>query len=581
MNMNTGFVRTLALFAALAAIGPIVVRAETTTPRTAIQLTEADKAEQAKRLAATAAELAQRAAQLAAESKAPAPAPAAAPGTGTTAASTAWSPRAAAVVEITDADESATDDGALQSGWRRYRKPAEAAIRFMNDPTPLTSRSAIGPAIISPANSTTSPVAPGHKTPPLADQAAPPPSAATETESDDTVAARKPLSDANIRLAASAFQSDDAIVPDTEPLPPAPSYTERNGSANGKGAYEGSVGTCACGSGCAAGCCDCCNARPMLFWNSGIEATYLFPDLNNDGVGFEVVEFASERADFFSTVTDETDSGYFAPRIWFGVQGCKWGVNFRYWHLQAGEGSYDPTLGSNGEWDGPNCGTPNFGYTSCTHLEAYYLDLEVTRRFCLNDCQMQFSGGVRHADVSYDELLNATALTDDSQVFGYGSAHRETRGTGVVFGWYGRRPVFPCSCVHWFYNVRGSVVWGPTQTASETGVMLTLTSTDPDAVAAAGSVNGASTYVDDDLWIGEFQVGLEWDYALQCMPANAFCRLALEYQRWTGGIGYSAAESFAGVEIDDDPTTLAAAFASAAAPEMDLLGIAVSAGLTW
>ena len=66
-------------------------------------------------------------------------------------------------------------------------------------------------------------------------------------------------------------------------------------------------------------------------------------------------------------------------------------------------------------------------------------------------------------------------------------------------------------------------------------------------------MNGASTAVDDNLFIGEIQLGLEWDYALRCMPANAFCRVALEYQRWSGGQGYSAANSFAGVEIDDEP----------------------------
>ena len=64
-------------------------------------------------------------------------------------------------------------------------------------------------------------------------------------------------------------------------------------------------------------------------------------------------------------------------------------------------------------------------------------------------------------------------------------------------------------------------------------------------------MNGASTYVDDNLFIGEIQLGLEWDYALRCLPANAFFRAALEYQRWTGGQGYSAANSFAGVAIDD------------------------------
>jgi hypothetical protein len=46
-------------------------------------------------------------------------------------------------------------------------------------------------------------------------------------------------------------------------------------------------------------------------------------------------------------------------------------------------------------------------------------------------------------------------------------------------------------------------------------------------------------------------------------------------------MGYSAANSFAGVEIDGDATTLGDALAIADAPELDLVGLAVSTGLTW
>ena len=316
-------------------------------------------------------------------------------------------------------------------------------------------------------------------------------------------------------------------------------------------------------------------------WTSGIEATFLRPDLNSGYATFGVAEFNENRFDEFSTSTDDVDDFYMSPRLWFGVQGCLWGANVRYWHLRANEGSFDPTLGSDGNWDGPNCGTPDFGYNSCNDLEAYTVDLEVTRRFCCNDCWMQFSAGVRHAEIEQDSSLIATALADDSVLFGFASGHRQTRGTGLVLGWYGRKPIFPCSCVHWFYNFHWSALWGPTETAAETGVLASLTSLDPDAVAAAGSVNGASTAVDDNLFIGEIQLGLEWDYALRCMPANAFCRVALEYQRWTGGMGYSASNSFAGVEIDGDATTLGDALAIADAPELDLVGLAVSTGLTW
>ncbi len=329
---------------------------------------------------------------------------------------------------------------------------------------------------------------------------------------------------------------------------------------------------------CVDGCCP--QPRP-LFWTSGIEATFLRPDLNDGAADFSVVEYGSNRFDEFSTSTNDVNDFYMAPRIWLGVQGCKWGANLRYFHLRASEGAFDPVLGSDGEWDGPQCGVPDFGFDSCNDLEAYTIDLEVTRRVCLYDCWMQFSAGVRHAEIEHNAVLNAEALADDSVLFSYADAHRASRGTGIVLGWYGRKPIFPCSCVHWFYNFRWSAVWGPTETAADTGVLVSLTSADPLAVAAAGSVNGASTRSNGDMFIGEIQLGLEWDYALRCIPANAFCRVAAEYQRWDGGTGYSASNSFAGVEINSVPTTFGNALAVADTPELDLVGLTIGAGLTW
>jgi hypothetical protein len=194
---------------------------------------------------------------------------------------------------------------------------------------------------------------------------------------------------------------------------------------------------------------------------------------------------------------------------------------------------------------------------------------------------MQFSAGVRHAEIEHSEGVTVNALTDDAILMGYAQDSRLTRGTGVVFGWYGRRPVFPCSCVHWFYNVRWSAMWGPTETEAETAVLLSATNSGAGVVATAGSTNGAATFVDDTLFVGEVQLGLEWDYALQCLPANAFFRSALEYQRWDGGRGFSAATSFAGVEINNVPTAFAQGIASAEEPQLDLVGASIGAGLTW
>jgi hypothetical protein len=327
---------------------------------------------------------------------------------------------------------------------------------------------------------------------------------------------------------------------------------------------------------------ECCPPRPRLFWTAGVEATFLSPDLNSDGVSVTVEEIDEDRYDICTTLSDDVDDFYVSPRIWLGVQGCCWGANLRYWHLQAAEGAFDPSIGSLGTWDAFDCGTPDFGFMTCSSLEAYTIDLELTRRFCLNDCAMQASAGLRHAEIEHSEGLWALADADEGLLTGFARANRLSRGTGLMFGLYGRKPIFPCSCVHWFYNARWSALWGPTQTAVETFASV-QTIADPNISGSAASVNAAYTNVDDTLFIGEIQLGLEWDYCLQCVPANAFFRAAFEYQRWDGGKGWSQSQSFAGATIvgQVDPTSVITADAAASAPQMDLFGISLATGLTW
>jgi hypothetical protein len=227
---------------------------------------------------------------------------------------------------------------------------------------------------------------------------------------------------------------------------------------------------------------------------------------------------------------------------------------------------------------------PDVGHFSENSMSAYSLDLEVTRRLCVRDCWMQFSGGVRHAEFRHDEFITGnvhdTLVSGQQQTLatdfmGYARDDSFSQGTGIVLGWYGRRPVFPCSCVNWFYNLHYSVLWGPTNTSAETAATVAVV--DP---AAAGSTNEARTHADSTLTIGEVQLGLEWDYALQCLPANAFFTAALEYQRWNGGHGSSSAESFAGAALNEASNQITAT-ASTGAPEMDLFGFTLGTGLTW
>ena len=155
--------------------------------------------------------------------------------------------------------------------------------------------------------------------------------------------------------------------------------------------------------------------------------------------------------------------------------------------------------------------------------------------------------GVRHAEIRHDSSITVNSDLGDTNLIAYGREDSFSQGTGLVFGWYGRRPIYPCSCVNWYYNLHYSVLWGPTTTAAETAAQIIVN--DP---GSAGSTNTARTHVDDTLLIGEAQLGLEWDYALKCLPANAFFRAGIEFQNWQGGHGSSSASSFAGTSTTDN-----------------------------
>jgi hypothetical protein len=605
MKMNVRFGRNLVLLALVSAAAATTAQAAESsgpafgTPRIPAA-SSADKAAEARRLAEQAAVLAKRAAQLAAESEAE-------NASAMVRQANAWANRDAAEVLISDAEPQALPPitsaaqgtaGAVPTiGWRSHRSAPTSDVRFSDPSVPAATTAAAATKTHATPTATDEPAQSPATSPTdsfefrLAEAAI-----AAQLDADSgkqfglqeasstpahTATAALPTSPSiepqlidvdTLRVAKTNKIADDKVrTADIEEPIPAP----ESPYASDRPLRMGEGEPCECFDGA------CCPQPRPLFWTSGIEATFLRPDLNTGYAAFSAEEFSSSRYDYYSTSTNDVDDIYMSPRIWFGVQGCLWGANVRYWHLRANEGAFDPTLGSDGEWDGPNCGREDFGFNSCSALEAYTVDLEITRRFCLHDCWMQFSAGVRHAEIEHNAALNAQALADDSVLFGFANAHRQSRGTGFLLGWYGRKPIYPCSCVHWFYNFRWSALWGPTETAAETGVLVALTSTDPLAVAAAGSVNGASTVANDTLFIGEVQLGIEWDYALRCLPANAFCRVALEYQRWSSGTGYSEANSFAGVEINSVPTTLGDALAIADAPELDLVGLAVSTGLTW
>jgi hypothetical protein len=323
----------------------------------------------------------------------------------------------------------------------------------------------------------------------------------------------------------------------------------------------------------------CCPPRRPLIWVSGVEASFLWPDANSDDATFEFEDEARDIDVSHSSNWEGVDSMNLTPRIWLGIQGCCWGTNVRYWHLHSGDGTYDPTIDNDSDdWthgDFDWNATPDIGFFSDSQLDAYTIDWELTRRFCVGNCQSQASLGVRYGSLELSDSVTGLAIDDDARHMAFARSDAYSRGTGLVMGLYGRKPLFPCSCVHWFYNARLSALWGPTCTSAETFSAVMVDG------SSAGSVNSASTYVDDTLFIGEIQLGLEWNYPLQCLPANAFCRTAIEYQRWDGGPGSSEAGSFASFTDNNNYTSTGTTATSAASPQLDLVGLTIGTGLTW
>jgi hypothetical protein len=362
----------------------------------------------------------------------------------------------------------------------------------------------------------------------------------------------EPQRDPLVELTARMVEDTDVVSADTEELAPASMES-----------------------------CDsyCCPPPRPLFWVAGVEASFLWPDANSDDAVFEFEDEFGNVDVSHSSHWDGVDTMNLTPRIWLGVQGCAWGANVRYWHLRACGGTADPTLDDdNDDWSHSNFNwgvAPDTGFFSDSQLDAYTVDLELTRRFCIGNCASQASLGVRHGSLQFSDSVTGLSLDDDARHMAFARSDSYSRGTGVVMGLYGRKPLFPCSCVHWFYNARWSALWGPTSTSAETFAAVMVDG------SSAGSVNGASTYVDDTLIIGEIQVGLEWNYALQCLPANAFFRTAVEYQRWDGGPGSSEAGSFASYTDTSSYTSMTSVATSSASPQLDLVGITIGTGLTW
>jgi hypothetical protein len=325
---------------------------------------------------------------------------------------------------------------------------------------------------------------------------------------------------------------------------------------------------------CAQQACDgevCFNRN----WIIDVDAAFLAP-VQHQNFGSVAIGTANATFTGLSTVTTESDvlnneDFVPTPRITLGLQGDCWGFLARYWRMETcnAGGSFATGTG-NGSF-----GDAEFG--------AQTADLEVTRLLDGNCCDHMYrvSFGVRYAELSEAGSVDLTQVvpTPFQSLAGSVIAQHDFSGVGPTVGFQGFRRV-NCSNFYLFYDLRASALF-------ENNATEYVGTRAQSVVPLAGGGYGlgydftqvTATASNANLFIGELQLGGQWDVPLKCVPANAFFRFAFEYQYWTTG-NAGGVTDFAAAGQVNGPAVVAQG-TSNGNTHVDLVGFNLGAGLTW
>lgn len=319
---------------------------------------------------------------------------------------------------------------------------------------------------------------------------------------------------------------------------------------------------------CAADCCDACDCGDGCgcfapHWFAAAE--FMFVGVDTD-FGRGNVYYQALPGDV-SRVTDGYNDFTYAPRLTLGRQLTEnWGVQTRFFYLNDEESATDGVL------DLANA--PSFAFGRDTQARMYSIDVEAVRRLGGDLWKVDATAGVRHASLDLNSDLSGVGFPAINTLqIGESNVGSSFEGTGLTGALIGRRQI-GSSNASLFTSARGSVLFGDSET---------------NAAAYALATNGAITEVVSDLdanseattmLVTELSIGIQWDFALRYMPANAFFRTAFEYQNWNvdGDLGSNAAAVAGGPLPIFSQTTVGA---SSGPAEVDLYGLVIGAGFTW
>lgn len=300
-------------------------------------------------------------------------------------------------------------------------------------------------------------------------------------------------------------------------------------------------------------------------WTMEAEGVFLRPNLTDNPIAFTLSDLNPASSQTLTSGGADIEDMTLAPRITFGIrQESGWGLRARAFRLDASQNGFNPVTGIG-----------DIGGTSFNRLNLYYMDLEMTRDACFGSWNVLTALGVRHAAIERAESLAAAGVVDlgggFSDVIGAnGLSSRSFHGTGLTAALQGTKKA-RCRGFSWYWNLRGSVLWGDNDTFSSTSAILS------GAGGSASSFDQALNIDSDTLFIGEAQLGLEWSRELACMPGRAFARLGVEAQYWEANEG----SSFSTSAVSTVGESLGVIVASQRELEIDMYGLVLGTGLEW
>lgn len=294
---------------------------------------------------------------------------------------------------------------------------------------------------------------------------------------------------------------------------------------------------------------------------------------------------------------DADESSGIGQRVWLGLQspeGMSRGVRVGYWVFDgssSADGAFDSTL-------------QPVAFRGLSELEATAVDIEVLQPFVWGGSNLAVSFGGRYADyaqsdtvVGFGELggIRLTSLSNalrELQAYGFTASLEGVHPLHLPFaaGWCGHNNCPTCGTwaggdlrssagLFWFWNVRGAALFGESKAVALTEATALI----PGSPADGDSERILDTVANDDesgLGSFELRLGLEYRRPLRFLPSYLVFRGGLEYRRWDVGSVTAESASFASLaDVDLDTESAAAAYARIRDEPLELLGVALSAGL--